>query len=326
VRELETFTLVLPVLVPVLTGWLAVRLRLLASHDAKVLTTAFLHIFLPALIVGNLATQRLAALFDVRFILATASLMAGIYVAIFLAHIFLLRRSLASAALAAFASAKVNTVVVGLPLLLVALGHQAIIAVIINLLIGYFTILPLTLFLLEIARAKKAGHVVRYSAVVGSALRHVALDPLILASVAGLLIAALEVTLPAWLNGTLSVLGSAASGVALVAVGMMLGGASFSKSAGEVLWVSAVRVVVSPILAIEATRVFGLSPFYSVALVISFSLPTAKMAFAVAERYGEYEEPMAEIVTITTLSMVIVYPVFLWICEHFWPGVILKTS
>ena len=58
------------------------------------------------------------------------------------------------------------------------------------------------------------------------------------------------------------------------------------------LWVSVVRVVASPILAILIAMASGLSPFYSIALVISFSLPTAKMAFALAESRGVYVRQM----------------------------------
>jgi len=58
--------------------------------------------------------------------------------------------------------------------------------------------------------------------------------------------------------------------------------------------------------------------------VISFSLPTAKMAFALAEKHGAYEEQMAAIVTMTTVSLVAVFPIFMWVCEHLWPGVIQK--
>ena len=60
-------------------------------------------------------------------------------------------------------------------------------------------------------------------------------------------------------------------------------------------------------------------------LVISFSLPTAKMAFALAESHGVYVRTMAAIVTVTTVSLVVIYPVFLWICERLWPGVIQKA-
>jgi predicted permease len=59
--------------------------------------------------------------------------------------------------------------------------------------------------------------------------------------------------------------------------------------------------------------------------VISFCLPTAKMAFALAESHGVYVRTMASIVTITTISLVVVYPTFLWLCEKLWPGVIQKS-
>ena len=317
--------MVLPVLVPVLVGWLVVRGKLLGSQDAKALTSAFLYIFLPALIIGHLATQNLTELFDVRFILATATRMLAIYGVILCVNRMLLRRSWATSALSAFACSKFNAMVVGLPLLLVAIGHRAIIAVVINLLIGYFTILPVTLFLLEIGKSQQAGHDTRYGAVIGNALRHVALDPLVLATVVGLLIAALRIGLPAWLSDSLSIIGAAAIPVPLVAVGMTIGASTaINQSVREAVWVTLVRVVASPILAIEFARLFGLSPVYSIALVISFSLPTAKMAYALAEKHGEYEGQMATIVTMTTISLVVVFPIFMWVCEHLWPGVIQK--
>ena len=322
--EFEIFTMVLPVLVSVLIGWLAVRAKLLGSQDAKALTSAFLYIFLPALIVGHLATQNLAELFNLRFILATAALMSLIYAVVFFVNRLALRRSMATSALAAFACSKFNAMVVGLPLLLVAIGHQAVIAVVINLLIGYFTILPVTLFLLENGKAQEAGSGTGYAAVLGSTLRHVALDPLVLAALAGLLIAALHVGLPGWLSESLSIIGAAAIPVPLVAVGMTIGASTVSESVREAVWVTLVRVVASPILAIAFARLFGLSPLYSIALVISFSLPTAKMAFALAEKHGAYEEQMAAIVTMTTVSLVVVFPIFMWVCEHLWPGVIQK--
>jgi hypothetical protein len=52
----------------------------------------------------------------------------------------------------------------------------------------------------------------------------------------------------------------------------------------------------------------ALAPFYAIAgdLVLGPSFLTAQMAFAVAENYEECEEQMAEIVTITTLLLVVV--------------------
>jgi malonate transporter len=320
--ELAIVELVLPVLVPVLVGWLVVRLKFLADGEAKALTSTYLYIFLPALLIEHLAKQNLSTLFDLRFILATLVLMLSIYGFILIFHRFVLSRPLADCTLAAFASAKFNAVVVGLPLLLIAIGKSAIVAVVINLVIGYFTILPLTLFLLEIA--KESGNSVSLVGAFGRAMRHTILDPLILATIGGLALAALKVALPRWLDQSLMTLGSAAVPVPLVAVGMAICGTSFRDDFGEVVWISIVRVMASPLLAILIATLFGLSPVYSIALVISFSLPTAKIAFAVAESHAVYVRAMAAIVTITTVSMLVMYPLFLWICERVWPGVIAR--
>ncbi len=195
-NEFKIFQLVLPVLVPVLAGWLIVRAKLLNAGDAKALTSVYLYIFLPALIVEHLAGLDLSVLFNVRFILATLSLILGIYGAVLIVYKLLLRRTLASSALAAFACSKFNSVIVGLPLLLIAIGRQAIPATAINLIIGYFTILPLTLFLLEFAKEEETGHATKIAKVVRGALQQTLFDPLILATIIGLLLAAAKIALP----------------------------------------------------------------------------------------------------------------------------------
>ncbi len=325
-NEFKIFQLVLPVLVPVLAGWLVVRAKLLNASDAKALTSAYLYIFLPALIVEHLAGQNLSALFNVKFILATLSLTLGIYGAVLIVYKLLLRKTLASSALAAFACSKFNAVIVGLPLLLIAIGGQAITATAISLIIGYFTILPLTLFLLELAKTEETAHVTKIATVARGALRHTLFDPLILATIIGLLLAAAKVALPPWLTQSLNTLGGGAVPVPLVALGMTISSVSLREDFGEVSWISFIRVVASPLLAIGVAWWFALTPLYSIALVISFGLPTAKMAFALAESHGEFERPMAAIVTITTLSIALMYPILVWICEHMWPGVIQRIS
>ncbi|MGI8962151.1 MAG: AEC family transporter [Bryobacteraceae bacterium] len=259
-RELELFELIFRVIAPVLVGRLVVQAKVLAATDAKALSSAYLYVFLPALLIKHLSTQSLAALFDLRFILATATLLLGIYVTVLIIHIHALHRPVDYSALAAFAASKFNAVIIGLPLLLIAIGRQAIVPVIVNLVLGYFTILPLTLVLLELAKARRAAHAANLRVALARALRHTAFDPLIIASLLGLLVAALGTELPEWLNQTVSMLGSAAVPVPLVAVGMAICRSGFSENTGEIFWMSAARVLAAPILAIEVARLFLLSP------------------------------------------------------------------
>ena len=77
--ELEIIALVMPTLLLVAVGWVIVRVGLFSADDADVLSTLFLHVCAPALIVAHLAKQDLAALIEPAFILATLFLTLVLY-------------------------------------------------------------------------------------------------------------------------------------------------------------------------------------------------------------------------------------------------------
>jgi malonate transporter and related proteins len=321
-RELDIVALLVPVLAPVVLGWLLVQAKVFKTSDAKPLSLSFLYVFLPALLINHLAAQSVRALLDWRFIGITAVLMMLLFLAVLIVRLSVRRNELDSAAMAAFAAAKFNAVVMGLPLLLIALGHEAIVPVLINLILSYFTILPLALMLLEVSVARKSGKEVRPVPVLFRAFRHAVLDPPVSATLLGLLLAGLHMTLPHVVAQSLSVLGDAAVPVPLLALGMTISVKGLRESGREIVWISLVRVIASPVIALAAAIAIRLPAPQAIALVISFSMPTAKLAFALAEEFGVYVQPLASIVTLTTLSMPLIYPAFLLLCNHFWPGVI----
>lgn len=319
--ELNVIALQVPILLSIAVGWLIVQIRLIEASSADVLSKLFLYVFAPALIVQLLAKQQLASLFDISFILATLFMMLGLYGGLFMVNAILLRRGLGVSAFASFAGTKFNTVVVGLPVLLANLGHHAIAPTIINLVAAYFTILPLTLILSNVSQS---GSVLGEAAqgVVLTAVKKVITHPLVVATALGLLLSGTGVALPVWLDKTLLTLGGAAIPSALFAVGMTLSVASIRENEAEIAWVSAVRMILSPALAIVVAKLFRLSPVFSIALIVSFSLPTAKMVLPLAEENGTYIEQASGIITVTTVSMVAVLPVVIWACERLWPGVV----
>lgn len=319
--ELQILTLVVPILLPVAAGLLIVRLKFLRASDAEILSALFLYVFAPALIIDRLAKEDLASLIEPSFILASLLLMLGLYAGLFVVHLALLRRRLRASAFAAFAGTKFNAIIVGLPILFATVGHHAIVTMTINVMIGYFTILPLTLILANIAAPgdfsrAAAGAILLKAA--GKALLH----PLVLATIAGLFLAGAHVRVPGWLHAALSTLGNAAIPTALLSVGMSLSSVHVRSNACEIAGMSAVRMILSPLLAIIVAKLFALQPVFAVALVVSFSLPTAKMVLPLAVEYKTYVEQAAGIIALTTASMLVCWPVVIWACEHLWPGVI----
>jgi len=318
--ELEIIALVLPVLLPVGIGWLIVRINLLKASNADVLATLFLHVCAPALIIMLLAGQDLKSLIEPRFILATLFLMLGLYGALFVVHVLVLRREVGVSAFAAFAGTKFNAVVVGFPVLVATVGHHAIVPTTINIVIGYFTILPLTLILSYISKSGvKSG-----AAMVGillTALKKAVIHPLVVATVLGLLLAGTGIHLPDWLDNTLLTMGNAAIPTALLGVGMSINAPLMRENAAEIAWMSAARVILSPAIAIVVAKAFGLSSVFAIALVVSFGLPTAKMVFPLAEEHETYVKEAAGIITVTTASLIVLWPFLILICERLWPGV-----
>ena len=299
-------------------GWAAGRFKLLKPTDANGLTAAYLYIFLPALIVDQIAKQDPKELWRPGYILATFILLLGLYAIAFIVEFYFLKRPLAVSGLAAFAVAKFNAAVLGLPLLLVSIGHYAVPAVLINVVIGYCTILPVTLTILEISKQRESA---RALSALGRAVAHAVRDPLILATAMGCALSLAHIRVPGWLDQTLVGLGGAAFTVPLVALGLTLHIPSHDELR-DVSWIVVARLIVSPLLAITLAKSFALSPPDSIALVISFCLPTAKLAFAIAEGHDTYVEQTSAIVAITTVGIAVTFPLWMSVCAQLWPGTV----
>lgn len=73
----DVTAIVLPLIVPIALGWAAVRTGLLGAEAAHPLTTIFMWICAPALLIVVLSGEDLSDLLDIRFLLATVVLIMG---------------------------------------------------------------------------------------------------------------------------------------------------------------------------------------------------------------------------------------------------------
>ena len=319
--ELQILSLMMPIFLPVAAGWLIVRINLLDASNADVLSTLFLYVFAPPLIIVYLAKEDLASLIEPRLIVATVFLMLGLYGGLFMVHFVLLRRGLHVSAFAAFAGTKFNAIVIGFPVLFATVRHHAIVTMTINVVIGYFTILPLTLILANISRSGGISGAAAGKMIL-SAVRKAITHPLVVTTILGLFLAGTAIHLPKWLDITLRTLGEAAIPTALLGVGMSLSALSIGTNVADIVWMSAARMILSPVLAIFVAKLFELSSVFAIALVVSFSLPTAKMVLPLAIEHKTYVKQSAGIIALTTASLVAVWPVVIWTCERLWPGIV----
>jgi len=142
-------------------------------------------------------------------------------------------------------------------------------------------------------------------------LRELVRNPLIIATVSGLVFNLLGLRLPELASTTLSRLGAAALPLGLMAVGAGLQMGALREAPKLAAALLAIRHLVLPGVAVAAVVALGL-PAIQAAVVVAFAaLPTASSAYVLAVRMGGAGGFVAGLVTVSTLVGMVSLPVAL---------------
>lgn len=139
--------------------------------------------------------------------------------------------------------------------------------------------------------------------------RSIVLNPFIWSSAVGLLLNQLQWMLPTAITTYLDVMGRAALGVGLLAVGAGLDLRSLTRPRLAHFIAIGVKLVVMPLLAWTIARHLGLSGPALTMTVVAASVPTATAAYFLARDLGGDAPLMAEITTLQTLLALVTLPV-----------------
>jgi predicted permease len=132
-------------------------------------------------------------------------------------------------------------------------------------------------------------------------LRELVRNPLIVATVAGLLANALSLRLPEFAATTLQRIGQAALPLGLMAVGAGLRFGALREGPGLAAALLAIRHLVLPAAAIALVLWLNLPPAQQAVIVAFAALPTAPSSYVLAVRMGGHGAYVAGLVTVSTL-------------------------
>ncbi len=139
-------------------------------------------------------------------------------------------------------------------------------------------------------------------------LRELVRNPLIIGTASGLVANLLGLSIPVWLEPTVNRIGQASLALGLMAAGagLQLGSLYKAKTLGFLLL--GVKHVCMPLMALGASRLFGLDTLQTTILLMFSAVPTASTAYVLAARMG-YDGPyVAELVTLSTLAGMLSLP------------------
>ncbi len=136
--------------------------------------------------------------------------------------------------------------------------------------------------------------------------------PAIWAAIAGLLLSAMAVSMPVWLDETLSTLGAAVVPLMLLSVGMALRWQSgWAARIPVLLPVIAIQLVLMPLIAWGASIGVGMPADYLAPVVIEGAMPTMVLGLVICDRFKLDVALYAEAVTLTTALSLISLPLWL---------------
>jgi malonate transporter len=291
------------------TGYLAGRSKLLSTAASEVLSRFVFTIALPALIFASLSSITIAEFFNWRYIGALGGGMLAMFCIGMTVARYLFPGSLTAISLHGLTAMYSSTAYIGLPLILTVFGDAARVPGIIGAIITGLVFAPLAIVLAEFD--KNRGGSFR----IWPPLFTVFTRPPIIATVAGLSVAAAGIDLPLPITTFFELLGGAFVPCALFAAGLFIAGCSVRGATAEISWLVCAKLVLHPLITWWlAYRVFELEGILPAVAVVQAALPSGVPVFVLAQQYKTFvTRSSAAIVISTAISVVTLSALFLFL-------------
>ena len=289
-------------------GYWAGRTRFFSAEATAYLTKFVFYFALSAMLFRFSANLSLAEVWDSR--LVAAYLWGTAFVYAIASLVGLLRRlDVATNGIEAQCAVIGNTGFLGVPMLTLLLGPEAIGPVLLALTVDMIIFSSLIVILITGSREGQLR--LATLKIVGLGLLK---NPMIVAITLGFLWSGFGIPIPVPLNEFLAILGGAATPGALFAIGASLA----SKSAERIEiagWLTFCKLVLHPLfVAFGALFLFGVDPYKAGVIIAAAALPVAGNVYMLAQHYGVAPQRVsAAILVSTTVSIVTVSLVVGWV-------------
>ncbi|MBN8882189.1 MAG: AEC family transporter [Salana multivorans] len=281
----------------ILVGYVLGRTGILGERADAVLSRLAFFVGAPALLFVTLSQARVTTLVDARSLLSYALASAMILTYVLIAR-FVMRRPAAETVIGGLCAGYVNAGNLGIPIAVYALGgaQEAAPSMVFQLVV----LAPASFVILDLLERRSSGIRVRDAVAP-------LLNPLVLASAAGVVCAATQWRPPEVVLAPLETLAGLAVPAMLLAFGISLRGAPVpgrSAVRPQLTLIVVLKSFVQPLLAWVVGTAIGLDAHALLAVVVIAALPTAQNVFTYAMRYDRGVMVARESVLVTTILAV----------------------
>ena len=280
-------------------GYWAGRTRFFTAEATAYLTKFVFYFALSAMIFRFSANLSLAEVWDTR--LVVAYLWGTTFVYGIATIVGLLRHlDMATCAMEAQCAVIGNAGFLGIPMLTLLLGPEAIGPILLVLTVDMIVFSSLIVILITVSRDGQAS--VKAFKAIGLGLLK---NPMIVSLTLGFLWSGLSIPIPEPMNEFLAILGGAATPGALFAIG-----ASLALKSAEKLeiagWLSFCKLVLHPaFVAFAALLVFNVDPFKAGVIIAAAALPVAGNVYMLAQHYNVAPTRVSTAILVSTAGSIL---------------------
>ncbi|MBT0571316.1 AEC family transporter [Curvibacter sp. CHRR-16] len=290
----------LPVVLLIVVGFVAGKMKLIRQEAVRDLTNLVFLVLTQALLFRTMCNVRVQEL-DFAPVSLYFAVAAGLFIAM-----LLVQGASSRAAVIALSGTFSNTVMIGIPLVGLAYGQQALVLLFTLISLHALVLLTFATVVLELLSAREhsaasAGPTRHPLQSVWLAVRNAVVHPVPMPIMAGLLYAQTGWGLPDVVDRPLQLLGNSFGPVALVLVGVTLANASIGANLRGALVISAVKTLLHPALMALVGYAAGLRGLSLTVLVVAASLPIGANVFLFSQRYQKAEDLVTASVAVSTL-------------------------
>lgn len=302
---LAIFLKTLPFFALIGLGYWAGRTRFFTAEATAYLTKFVFYFALSAMLFNFSANLSLAEVWNGRLVAAYLWGTAFVYGIATLVCYFR-KLNIETAAIEAQCAVIGNVGFLGVPMLVLLLGPEAIGPVMLALAVDLIVFSSLIVILITGSRDGQMS--IKILRTVGLGLVK---NPMIVAITLGLIWSGLRIPIPAPMNEFLSLLGAAATPGALFAIGASLA----SKSAERLSiagWLSFCKLVLHPLFVAFACFVlFKVEPYQATVIISAAALPVAGNVYILAQHYNVSPQRVSAAILVSTALSIVT--VSLWI-------------
>jgi len=300
----DVLSITAPIFIIIGFGYLAVKSALMPQEAMPLLGRFVLYFTLPALIFGTLSKMRVSDVIEPDFLAiyaigSVSALLAGIML-----NRLIFKVSLSEASVRGMGMSASNSAFIGYPVLLQVFGAAPTQPFTMALMVENILILPLALILIEYgSRDTTSGEPMLrvWQRIFVRILR----SPLIIAILAGLVWASLQLPALSALDRSLEMLAMASVGTALFVIGGSLVGTRVNDSLGSISLVAAGKLLLHPLLMLLLVVVWrDFDPQLEQAVILAAAMPMLSVFPIIGGNYGYGRQCAGMLLVTTALSFI----------------------